>query len=873
MLRLRIADAGTERVLPVAEGPVVVGRGENADVLLTEKRASREHLEITPAPGGVIVRDLDSTNGTFVGERRILLARLWPGDAVTIGDAVITLLADEPKPGGAKRALAPALLRLLGPALLLFLLVEAGLHAIASSRAKELERAEEEIERVEFLLAKNDPDPRRSLAALTEFLRRRPGSAWTAEAEGTVGVLTRTVSRSDEAVRELSALLDGSAGRPASEMEHGLRRVIEGYSDVPEVTGLSIAALAGLSERKGREQGVRYVSARDEAESLAEQGEFGRACSTLLAFSAQDPAAAAASREDLRRMEGEIYRRAEESYRDLLLRAEVLEKDGKHDLAATLLRDEAPRFNGTRYAPILRRRAEAGATVSRRGEDRRTDRVDLGSQRRALDLLATQAEELAAARMFRAAADRYAEIIPDVSIPELREEFERRERDLREVDGLLGTLAARIAERGRAFGPVELRGGKFLVLGIEGDRLDLEFSGQRVSRPWSSLSPEEVLSLLRKAQAGAGGTLSIALYCALTGLREPFEAEILSALGRAETSEEAGRLWARRRGVEYPEGGFVAFKGRILTRKEHAEEVNREQIASLREQQGKLHEKVREHPSFRRLGKLLTLRVELDKAREYALALIFDEVKYFYPYRDRMAEYEPVQREVDVRIAAVKAIWDDPLRVSVKPDAALESLLGEVKAASDGIRALGVDASDFEHAIAGLTMYVGLTFGVRDIFMDETERGLLAYDRNVMEYNRTATVSSSALERRQVEITNEYRLMMGRRALVIDDRLVRCARGHSEEMSKEGYFSHFSPHPERKTPDLRAKICGYTGIPLSENIHAGSGDPESAHRGWLHSSGHHRNILQKFWTDMGTGQGGKYWTQNFGRTAPMKFPK
>ena len=49
--------------------------------------------------------------------------------------------------------------------------------------------------------------------------------------------------------------------------------------------------------------------------------------------------------------------------------------------------------------------------------------------------------------------------------------------------------------------------------------------------------------------------------------------------------------------------------------------------------------------------------------------LIFDEVKYFYPYKDRMAEYTPVQQEVDHRVAAVRKIWDDSLRISTKPDA------------------------------------------------------------------------------------------------------------------------------------------------------------------------------------------------------------
>jgi uncharacterized protein YkwD len=44
----------------------------------------------------------------------------------------------------------------------------------------------------------------------------------------------------------------------------------------------------------------------------------------------------------------------------------------------------------------------------------------------------------------------------------------------------------------------------------------------------------------------------------------------------------------------------------------------------------------------------------------------------------------------------------------------------------------------------------------------------------------------------------------------------------------------------------------------------GSSDAQGAHNGWIHSSGHHRNILMPGWSEMGTGQSGRYWTQNFG---------
>ena len=58
-------------------------------------------------------------------------------------------------------------------------------------------------------------------------------------------------------------------------------------------------------------------------------------------------------------------------------------------------------------------------------------------------------------------------------------------------------------------------------------------------------------------------------------------------------------------------------------------------------------------------------------------------------------------------------------------------------------------------------------------------------------------------------------------------------------------------------------LCGYTSG-AGENCYMGSAAPRSAHDGWLHSSGHHRNILAPGHREMASGVVGNYWTQNFG---------
>src|SRR5919201_2035055 len=50
----------------VLTGPVVLGRDSSADVVIDDGQISRRHARVTPSNGGVVVEDLESTNGTFV---------------------------------------------------------------------------------------------------------------------------------------------------------------------------------------------------------------------------------------------------------------------------------------------------------------------------------------------------------------------------------------------------------------------------------------------------------------------------------------------------------------------------------------------------------------------------------------------------------------------------------------------------------------------------------------------------------------------------------------------------------------------------------------------------------------------------------------
>ena len=70
--------------IAIAEAPLTVGSGGGCDVLLSDPTISRKHLGIDPGPEGLVLRDLGSTNGSFVQGSRFNELTLGFGTEVTI---------------------------------------------------------------------------------------------------------------------------------------------------------------------------------------------------------------------------------------------------------------------------------------------------------------------------------------------------------------------------------------------------------------------------------------------------------------------------------------------------------------------------------------------------------------------------------------------------------------------------------------------------------------------------------------------------------------------------------------------------------------------------------------------------------------------
>jgi len=72
-------------LIVVDSAGVKIGRSPPADIVLSHKSISREHCIVSLGKDGLLVTDLESTNGTYIDEERISRAILPVGSVVRLG--------------------------------------------------------------------------------------------------------------------------------------------------------------------------------------------------------------------------------------------------------------------------------------------------------------------------------------------------------------------------------------------------------------------------------------------------------------------------------------------------------------------------------------------------------------------------------------------------------------------------------------------------------------------------------------------------------------------------------------------------------------------------------------------------------------------
>ena len=85
---------GERKDFPLGEGITFVGRQEDCDLRIPLADISRKHAQLIIQEGTVTIRDMGSSNGTYVNNQRVSEQDLGPGDHIVMGPVVFTLQID-----------------------------------------------------------------------------------------------------------------------------------------------------------------------------------------------------------------------------------------------------------------------------------------------------------------------------------------------------------------------------------------------------------------------------------------------------------------------------------------------------------------------------------------------------------------------------------------------------------------------------------------------------------------------------------------------------------------------------------------------------------------------------------------------------------
>jgi hypothetical protein len=108
-MRRLIVNPGTDSAweIPLRNGTATLGRLDGNDFVVADPSVSSHHCAISVRNSTVVIKDLGSSNGTFIDEQPVTEAELLPGQSLRLGEVQMRLEETVPAPA-AVRATAPA---------------------------------------------------------------------------------------------------------------------------------------------------------------------------------------------------------------------------------------------------------------------------------------------------------------------------------------------------------------------------------------------------------------------------------------------------------------------------------------------------------------------------------------------------------------------------------------------------------------------------------------------------------------------------------------------------------------------------------------------------------------------------------------------
>jgi len=101
MLKLVVLSPGiTGRTQELKADKTTIGRAEDSTFQVADPSVSSHHCEVLLRGGGVLVRDLNSTNGTYISGEKVTEQALKPGQILRLGQVELRLETDAPPAPG-----------------------------------------------------------------------------------------------------------------------------------------------------------------------------------------------------------------------------------------------------------------------------------------------------------------------------------------------------------------------------------------------------------------------------------------------------------------------------------------------------------------------------------------------------------------------------------------------------------------------------------------------------------------------------------------------------------------------------------------------------------------------------------------------------
>ena len=86
-----------DRVFELSDDDTIIGRGDDANLVLSNISVSRHHAQITVSDEKASIKDLESANGTRVNGETVKKAELSNGDEIMLGKYSLVFIGDGPE--------------------------------------------------------------------------------------------------------------------------------------------------------------------------------------------------------------------------------------------------------------------------------------------------------------------------------------------------------------------------------------------------------------------------------------------------------------------------------------------------------------------------------------------------------------------------------------------------------------------------------------------------------------------------------------------------------------------------------------------------------------------------------------------------------